>query len=376
MPLIPRPIQLVLLGVFVMLSAAHTDATVGEFSIPDVMPLTAAQREHLRELVETDPEAQALAAEAAAQARPLIGLEPEPLEVIHYEGLVNTDPRRIATVAKLEQMADAARLMRYWQVSGDEEAAATLRQLIRAWTRTYKLTGNDVNENKFYPLLVAYHALRDSFEPADREAVDDWVERLGKLHRDAVRESTHFTNRYAKHVRLLAICGMILDRPAWIDDAHQGIRRFVNRSLYADGTSHDLKRRDTLTYHGSSLKPVLDLAMLTGPEGRALYTWEGEQGGSLKKSVDYVVPYAMGEKVHREWVNSKVRLDQRRAAAGLEKYRPGRLYEPANALELMEKASGFDPDLMRVVRHLTETEAERFPTWQTLMNAAVRAGRR
>ena len=89
-----------------------------------------------------------------------------------------------------------------------------------------------------------------------------------------------------------------------------------------------------------------------------------------------MVPYATGEKEHEEWVNSKVDLDRRRAEAGLEKYRPGRIFEPKRALSLLEKAAYFDPSLMEIVRDLSDSEAERFPTWQTLVNAAARADTR
>lgn len=350
------------------------DAKVGEFSIPPVQPLQPAQRQKLRSLAQTDPEAKALAEEARKEALPLLDITPQPLKVTHYEGLVNTDPRRIATVEKLSQMGDAARLMRYWQVSGDDKAAGALKRLILAWTGTYELTGNDVNENKFYPLLVAYEALQDTVDDAERKRVDVWVEELGKLHKKAVAKSTHFTNRYSKHVRLLAICGMILDRDDWIAESHEGIKRFVKNSLRADGTSLDLERRDTLTYHASSLRPPLELAMMAGPEGRKLYTWTSPDGGSLQKSVDYVVPFAMGEKTRKEWTNSKVGLDKRRAEAGLEHYRSGKLYDPKDALKLMQIASYFDPELLKVVKHLTESDAKRFPTWQTLVNEAARAG--
>jgi len=37
----------------------------------------------------------------------------------------------------------------------------------------------------------------------------------------------------------------------------------------------------------------------------------------------------------------------------------------------MELAAFFDPELMDVVQHLDDGDAERFPTWQTLVNAAV-----
>lgn len=347
------------------------DKEVGEFEIPAVQPLDEKAQDRLRAFVQTDAEATSVVAQILSEGRPLLDAQPHPLKVVHYEGLVNTDPRRIATVAKLREMGDVARLMRYWQVTGDEKAAETLERFVVAWTGTYLLTGNDVNENKFYPLLVAYFALRDQMAPEETESVDLWVEQLGELHLKAVNQSEKFTNRYAKSVRLLAICGVILQRRAWIDNAQEGIKRFVDESLYADGSSEDLKRRDTLTYHGSALKPVIELAMLLGRDGVHLYDWEGDKAGSIRKSVDYVVPYALGEKVREEWRNSKVGLDRRRAEAGLEKYRAGRLYEPKNALELMELAHYFDPALLRVVTHLTESDAKRFPTWQILINRAM-----
>jgi hypothetical protein len=362
--------------IMVMSMTNPTTASVGEFDIPGVLPLNAEQTAFLRKLVREDPEAMALAKQEIAAAQPWLNAQPRPVEIIHYEGLVNTDPKRIACVEHLKDMTGAAILVRYWQATGNAQAARTLKEFILAWTGTYKLTGNDVNENKFFPLLVAYESLREElFDDQERAKVDAWVRELGELHHKEVLRSRHFTNRYTKHVRLLAMCARILDNESWALAARHGVKRFVTNSLYADGESLDLKRRDTLTYHGSSLKPPLDLAMLAGEDGYALYTWESPKGGSLKKSVDYVVPYAMGEKTHKEWVNSKVDLDRRRAEAGLEKYRPGRLYEPRNALELMEKAGYFDPELMKVVLHLTESSAERFPTWQTLINEAARAGR-
>ncbi|MFP4053229.1 MAG: alginate lyase family protein [Phycisphaerae bacterium] len=355
-----------------MTSPVRAGQTPGEFDIPSVNPLGSEQLEKLRHLAATDPEAKALAEQARKNAAELLDAKPHPLKVIHYEGLVNTDPRRIATVRKLREMGDVARLVRYWQVSADPNAAETLQRFILAWTGTYRLTGNDVNENKFRPLLVAYHALRPEFDPRDRRRVDPWVEELGKLHAEAVKKSRHFTNRYGKHVRLATLAGMILGRDEWLAVAREGVKRFVRKSLHKDGTSEDLQRRDTLTYHASALRPPIELAMLSGAKGRELYTWESPRGGSLKKSVDYVVPYALGKKTRREWKNTKVGLDRRRAEAGLDKYKPGKLYEPSQALELMEEASYFDPGLLKVVRHLTGNKAKRFPTWQTLINEACR----
>lgn len=347
---------------------------VGEFSIPDVSPLRDTQLARLRHLVKTDSEAAALADLIQKQATPLLGTKARPIAVIQYEGLVNTDPERIKTVAHLNQMSEIAVLMRHWQATADDRAAKTLRHLIAGWAETYIPTGNDVNENKFHPLLVAYLALRDSFDDVRRQRIDAWVQQIGELHEPAVAKSEHVTNRYSKSVRLLAMAGLILQRKDWAKAANEGVKRFVRKSLYPDGSSLDLKHRDSLTYHGSSLKPPMEMAMLAGDDGLALYAWTSEKGGSLKKSVDFLVPYAMGHKTHAEWVNTKVDLDRRRAAAGIEKYRAGRLFEPRDALGVMEYASYFDPELLQVVRHLTQGDVNRFPTWRTLINAAADTG--
>ena len=345
----------------------------GEFSIPAVMPLDEPRLEALRELVRSDEEAAAVVASLERGVASSLDAEPHPLREIHYEGLVTTDPRRVVSVQSLREMVAVAQVLRYWQATGDRRAAAMLRRFITAWAATYQVTGNDVNENKLYPLLVAYHAVRDGFNERTRGDVDAWVQRLGEHHLEAVRESDHLTNRYTKHLRLLAICAGVLDRGEWDGAVEAGVKRFVSQSLRGDGSSLDLERRDSLGYHTSALRPLVELAMLAGEGGGELYRWESPDGASIQKSVNYVVPYAMGEKTHEEWVHTTVQLDRDRAAAGLEKYRPGRLYDPRDAVRLMEEASYFDPDLLRVVRHLRGSEAERFDSWQALVNEAAGA---
>jgi endo-1,4-beta-xylanase len=343
----------------------------GEFSIRSTPPLDAPKRERLRELVARDPEAAALFAEIDSAARALQDRQPRPLRVLHYEGLVNTDPRRVATVASLREMDDVALLLHHWQASADPLSAAALRRFILAWGEAYEPTGNDVNENKLHPLFVAYDALRDTFPAPERERLDAWIARLGALHFQAVRESRHLTNRYTKHIRLVAILGRILDREEWRQTAEAGLKRFVAESLRADGTSLDLERRDTLTYHASALRPVIELAVIAGPRGRALYEWESPKGGSIRKSVNYLVPYADGSKTREEWRNSRVDLDRRRAAEGLAAYQPGRLYDPKNALRVLEEASFFDPSLLPLVLRLHGRPAARFAGWTMVLNAAA-----
>ncbi len=343
----------------------------GEFSFRRTVPLNPEQTAKLRDLVENDKEAAALFKELEAEAKPLIGMRPTPIAKVNYEGLVNTHPKRIESVKHLRQMVDASILVQYWQASGNEEAAETLRNMVTAWASTYIPTGNDVNENKFYPLYTAYEALRPTFSEEERKEVDAWIKKIGKLHEKEVKNPSFMTNRFTKSIRMLALFSRFLDHPEWNKMAMDGFKTYVTESLRPDGTSLDLERRDTLTYHTSGLRPIVEIAIYAGENGRNLYEWESPVKSSLKGSVDYVVPFANGTKTRKEWLNTTVDLDRRRGAAGIEAYRPGRLYEPENALSLLEEASFFDPTLVPLVNKLSGSDAKRFATWPMVVNAAA-----
>lgn len=360
-----------------MAAARASGGEMGELTIRDVAPLDAAQRLSMRQLVATEPAARRhlKEVEQVIAERKLLDAGPQPLAEIHYEGLLNTDPRRQSDVCRLREMDDVAVLVRHWQLTGEEATAAALRRFLEAWAATYIPTGNDVNENKLYPLFVAYHGLRESFPADSSEKVDAWIARLADLHLASAESSRVLSNRFTKRLRLLAVFSRILGRPDLQIVADEGTTRFVTGGLYPDGSSFDLKARDSLTYHCSALEPLLDMARLRGEEGIALYSRTSQSGASIRASVDFVMPYARGDDVREEWKQTTVELDRRRAASGIEKYRPGRLFEPREAQTLSELASFFDPKLILMVAKLLSLEDPSFATWILLENEAIRRAR-
>lgn len=345
----------------------------GEVVIRDVVAMTVLERGRLMRLIGRSAEAKVLLEAKRREVAAFATSEPRPLAMIAYEGRLNTDPERIAAVRHLQDMDNTAALFELWQATGDADLAQRCRLFIQRWASVYVPNGNDVNENKLMPLLVAYEALRPGFDVEARSQIDAWVRRLATLHLPKVRDHRGATgNRYAKRLRLVMTAGLILDQPEWIAEAIAGFRALVERALFADGTSHDLRERDTLTYHTTTLRPLLDLALLTRRRGEDLYAWQAPGGGSLKKSVDYVRPYATGEKTRKEWVNSTVEIDRQRAAAGIAHYQPGSLYDPQQSISLLEQAELFDAPLGPIVAKLYGRPDVRFPSWRIVVNAALR----
>ena len=107
------------LGLLLLLAGVELDTVTpkpGEFELPEVIPVPMGAIEELRHLAREDPEARGIIEELKGEAEASFGRPATPLSAIDYEGLLNTDPKRIASVQSLRQTADAALLLRYWQV--------------------------------------------------------------------------------------------------------------------------------------------------------------------------------------------------------------------------------------------------------------------
>lgn len=188
-----------------------------------------------------------------------------------------------------------------------------------------------------------------------------------EIARDYIPENNHKT----KHIKLVATIGLMLNNKEYVQYAIDNFKNYIANALYEDGTTHDLHQRDALSYHVSGLKPLLTFAITLGHFGESIqfapFRYESPAGGSIKKSVDYVMPYAIGEKKHKEWVNTKVELDRQRAEAGLKKYQPGIIYKPEHSLEMFELAYYFDQDYKSIIQGLAKEGFKEYNSWFLLL---------
>ena len=212
--------------------------------------------------------------------------------------------------------------------------------------------------------------LKKSFSRAEQQRVDAWL--TGIAEAELAYPRIPENNWKAKHIKLIGTIGMILDKPSYVEYARESFKKYIDKALYADGTSRDLHQRDALSYHVSGLDPLLVYALATKQlkgknDAFNPFTYQSPQGGSIKKSVDYVVPYAKGEKVHAEWVNTKVELDRQRAQAGLEHYQPGMAYDPKGSTDLFTLATYFDPAYREILGLLGTETHQNYPTWLSVL---------
>ncbi len=342
-------------------------------------PLILTQEEQMRfrELLNDNEQANALYQQIVKEANQYLDDSPSPIAVINYEGMLDTDELRIISQKSLEDVTKVNMLFYASYGDANEAYAQKVKEFVMAWARTYIPEGNPINENKFVPIFWGYYLFRSEFSEAEQALVENWM--LEIAGHEIARPHTPNNNWQTKRLRMLGIIGGITNNEVLMNSALIGFKKYINSALYADGTSIDLKSRDALHYHTSGLKPLLTMCInlsIFDPKFN-LYDYVARDGGSIQKSVAYVEPYARGEKVHKEWVNTQVELDKKRAEAGIAKYQPGILYDPKHALPMFELACYFNEAYFEIIAQLMDYEEPAYTlTWDSMLNSPLVRGRK
>lgn len=339
-----------------------------------VMVFTSSQAGALRSGAESMPglrRAWMDAAEAGMRA------DPAPAATIDYEGLLGNDPRRLASIERLGDMGHIWHLGVAHVLTTDMRYAEQALTFIDAWAGVYVPTGNPINENKLEAAVVVYRALREVAAPPRRERIDAWLARMaGEQKRTAgLSNGTTINNWQAKRIKLVGLIALALDDAGLREWTVEAYDRYLRTGLNADGTSRDLLERDALSYHIGGLKPLVQLAIAFDQAGTELWPRTSPAGASVKRSLEYMLPFCDGTKTRGEWVNSKVELDRRRAASGDERYKPGRLFEPKQAVALLTLAGYFEARhgaLARRIAGESESESEAVDGWDAMVIEALR----
>ena len=355
----------ILLG-FVIVSELFYCAS-GVCQTTNILILDSEEISRFRSVVSTSYEAQRRADSLQILGYDASKLTPRPLEVVHYEGLLENNPDRIDTRKSFHDIDAVVNLIYFSYLRDSDEAAGKAVEIALAWAGTYQPTGNPINENKFVALFWTYHLFNDAFDESEKVLMEEWMRKIASLQ--MARERTPNNNWQAKRMKIIGIIGCILDDDSLQQFAIEGFKEFIGTAYYADGTSRDLKQRDALHYHVSGLKPCLS-AFINLSKFNAdfdLYEYSGESGGSIGKSIEYTVPYARGEKQHAEWVNTTVKLDKERAAAGLAEYQPGMFFDPRKARSAFEWAVYYDADWYDILGDSDDYAS----TWIGLLNSPL-----
>lgn len=323
-----------------------------------------AECARLRLKVQHDERAGELFRQVQRAADAALLASPHPIRTISTEGRLDGDPVKRVTAEALKDMRAVWALVWAYEVTGKKDYALGARGYILAWARKNRPTGDPIDETNLEPLIVAYDLTWDEFSADDRTVVDHYLRSLIAAELGA-RQSIN--NWQSHRDKILVLSAFALRDDALAARFVIGVERQIGANLYADGSSYDFHQRDALHYHIYDLEPLLTVAIAVRRHGLNLYDFTGSGGGSIRSSVQFLLPFCLGEKQHQEFVHSKERFDRARANNGQADYKIGHLFQPISAYNALCLAASFDPATQPAIARLTPLNRNLEASWNLLL---------
>ena len=298
--------------------------------------------------------------------------DPSPIDTIRTEGLLQGDPRKTATWAAFGDLHKMYALALAYRVTGRRAYLDKATVYLFDWASTNVPRGDPIDDTNLDPAIEAYDMVKHRLVWGENKRISGWLKRTARAELDAPYNQqgrASATNNWHSHrLKIIgeiayAIGDRALER--YVDTA---IKKQIGQNLHPDGASDDFETRDALHYHVYDLEPLLKLSIvLKRATGVDYYTYESPSGSSIKKSVDWLLPYLDGRKTHAEFVHSTVEFDRQRAKNGEASYKAGTMFEPKNGVATLLLAAWFDPGMMDLVRGLMGSTAQ-YPAWQAVID--------
>ena len=333
--------------------------------------LNSAELSRLKSLLSTDASAKATFETFRSAAARAVTEQPNPIERITSEGLLAGNPDKVKSLKAVEDADKLYALALVYKVDGNKAYLAKAADYLLAWANTNKSTGDPIDETKLEALYSAYDMIRDKV-PADvRKAVDNWLNSIadGEINSKYAQpgKGTAINNWNSHRIKIIAMISYTLHNKSNYSLIQHELEKQIAINLFPDGSGRDFEDRDALHYHIYTLEPLLSaITTIYRATGKDYFNYESPTGSSIRKSVDFLVPFVNGEKTHGEFLNSKSSFDRARAKNGEAGYIAGAKFKQETGVYCLEQAAYFSNKYLAAVQAVTGDKYN--SDWQVILN--------
>lgn len=304
---------------------------------------------------------------------------PDPIQTISTEGKLKGDPVKTATQASIRDFNKIYALAVCYKTTEKQQYLDKYIEFMLAWARTNQPGGNPINDTNLDPVIEGYQLIKSSIPADAHQEILKWLKATATAEIESTpknqNKGTAFNNWNSHRLKIIGEIGFATGDNKFQQFAIENLKKQLAVNLLPDGSSIDFKLRDALHYHVYDLEPLLTLSIVIKKATKQdFYNYQSETGSSLKKSVEWLVPYLTGEKTHEEFVHSTVAFDQKRANNGEAGYQKGTLFNPLNGLRTLVLAGYFDPsydDLYNKVKGDSKSDADWLRFYRVMSDPAT-----
>ncbi|MGC6370773.1 alginate lyase family protein [Pseudomonas sp. K2I15] len=259
---------------------------------------------------------------AAAQRH--LGDQPGALPHLHTEGTLPNQGIREQSIAAEKDWPVMRQAALAWRLSRDTRYLKQVDDYLSAWASTYQPDFNPIDETNLDMLINAYALTASDLRPQTRDATralltnlgNGYIERIKQFH--GAKKATNTNNWQSHRVKLVTVAAAALGDREMLAQAFQLFQQQITDNVLPDGSVTDFQDRDALHYVVYDLEPLVQAALAAKPYGIGgnWLDFTAAHGGSLSEALDWLAPYAKGQRSHEEFVHTRVQFDKDRANVG------------------------------------------------------------
>jgi hypothetical protein len=248
--------------------------------------------------------------------------KPDGLPYIRRDGERNPEINKFPDHRLLDQMAEAAETLALaWRFTGEEKYAAKARELLVTWFTDPKTRMNPnlqhaqaipgINTGRGIGLIESRGLTRVvdavgllagslSWTDADQQALETWFGQFLEwmLQSQNGREEAAAKNNHGTYYDIQVMSfALFVGRTNLAQQVAEAARaRRIAAQIEADGRQPlELARTKAWSYSTGNLQGLMSLAHLAENVNVDLWHYESADGRSIKKAIDYLIPFAFTE---------------------------------------------------------------------------------
>lgn len=301
---------------------------------------------------------------AAADAE--LGRQAGPLPVVHTEGTLPGQGVRDASLIARRDLRTMLDFALAYRMTGERRYLDAADRFMRAWTATYIVSLNPIDETNFDTMILAYDLTEPDLPAETRAAMDGFLRTLASGYLDEMDGAPkHFYTNWQSHrIKIAALASFQLGDPRLIARTFEDYQKHVAGNVLAEGTVFDFHERDAIHYVLYNVDPMMVAGLAARAHGLDWFGWKNASGTGVSSVIDWLTPYVEGTRTHQEFVNSRIAFDAERLAAGQTDYAGP--WRPERAVNTLALASLLDDRHSALFQTLLQTTDRRPPSWMTL----------
>ena len=286
---------------------------------------------------------------------------PAPLAQVHTEGTLPNHGIREQSIAAEKDWPVMRQAALAWRLSGDPRYLKQVDDYLAAWADVYQPDFNPIDETNLDMLITAYTLTADHLRLETRAASRRLISTLGNGYIAHIeqfkgqKKGTQTNNWQSHRVKLVTVAAAALGDKTLLEQAHQLFKQQVADNILPDGSVTDFQDRDALHYVVYDLEPLVQAALAAKPYGGDWLNLKANNA-SLAAALDWLVPYANGQRSHQEFVHTHVQFDKDCAKVGEAGY--SGTWQPKSSATLFWLAAQLDKRYLPVATQLAAHPAD------------------